>query len=100
MPGELRVAIGVHDLSSPILTTKHAIDASTTRQGDLTVELRSDTGEPILFDGKKVYISDRGARKLSDWRRNDRLDSLEMKVYKESMLGNLKDAFWGLHEED
>lgn len=99
--GELRVAVGVHDKSSPILTSKHAIDGSHQRSGDLTNVLTSPTsGEAILFEGKKVYISDKGMRLLAEWRQGDRLDEMQIGVYRESFLKNMSDKFWGLAEED
>ncbi len=101
MSGELKVAIGVHDLSSIAMTRKHAVDASTNKQGDLTVELRTVTGEPIRFEGKQVYITEKGARLMAQWRSNDRTDEgLEMKVYRESLSSQIGDKFWGLKEED
>jgi hypothetical protein len=96
--GELKVCVGVHDLSSPALSTKHFVDASSTMGGRLTVKLVTETGVEIMFEGKPVYISERGNDLIKSWRMNDRTpDGPGIAVAKDNWLG---DKFWSRKEED
>ncbi len=96
--GELKVCVGVHDLSSPALSTKHYIDASNTMGGLLTIKLVSMTGTDVLFEGRTVYISSKGQELIDSWRRSDNTaDGPGIGVYRDSWLG---DKFWNRREED
>ena len=95
--GELKVACTVYKRISAALSDKHFVDASTKKEGKLTVPLM-DLGAAITHDGSQVYVSPKGDELINRWRETNQMpDGFKIVVMPDNAV---RDWFWGYREED
>jgi hypothetical protein len=63
---------------------KYAVDASHTSGGGLNVQLTDpENGSTFSFNGKSVYVSERGQQLLNEWHRQNSMPSGWAMIVKE-----------------
>lgn len=94
--GELKIKCGVYESMVGACSSKHYVDASTTRAGRLTVPLQNG-GIPVHYQGQAVYVSRDGADLIEQWRSQNMGPTFGTEVMEDSLFG---DWLHGRTEED
>lgn len=87
---DLRVAMGVHKYSSPTMTDKRYIDASSTQSGDYQ--------NKITVGGKTAYVTEAGQQAIEKYSKQDNLPEGPDMAIQEDAWG-ITDWFWSVTEE-
>lgn len=87
---DMRVAMGVHVYSTPTMSDKKYIDASSTQTGDYKNEVK--------VGDKKAYVTDAGQAAIEKYSKQDNTpDGPDMAIQEDSW--GITDWFWNVTEE-